>query len=38
MKRKKMRPKIDKKVFVRTAAKQKKINLTDKIFRGGTRL
>lgn len=38
MKRKMMRAKTDKKVFTRTAAKSKAINLGAKIFRGGTRL
>lgn len=36
--RKKMRPGKDKKVFTRTAAKSKKINIDPKIFRGGIRL
>lgn len=38
MKRRMMKPKTDKKVFARTAAKSKAINLGAKIFRGGTRL
>lgn len=36
--RKKMRPKKDKKVFRRTAAKSKKININPTVFRGGVRL
>ena len=36
--RKKMLPKKDKKVFRRTAAKSKKINVNPTIFRGGIRL
>ena len=36
--RKRMRPGKDKKVFRRTAAKSKKINIEPKIFRGGIRL
>lgn len=36
--RKKMKPGKDKKVFTRTAAKSKKINIDPKIFRGGIRL
>lgn len=36
--RKKMKPSKDKKVFTRTAAKSKKINIDPKIFRGGIRL
>ncbi len=36
--RKKMKPNKDKKVFTRTAAKSKKINIDPKIFRGGIRL
>lgn len=34
----KMRKRKDKKVFSRTAAKSKKINIAPKIFRGGIRL
>lgn len=34
----KMPKKLDKKVFNRTAAKSKKINIAPKIFRGGIRL
>lgn len=36
--RKKMKPSKDKKVFTRTAARSKKINIDPKIFRGGIRL
>lgn len=36
--RKPMRPKKDKKVFRRTAAKSKKININPTVFRGGVRL
>lgn len=36
--RKKVAPKTDKKIFRRTAAKTKKININPKIFRGGIRL
>lgn len=36
--RKKTRPKIDKKIFRRTASKSKKININPTIFRGGIRL
>lgn len=36
--RKKMPPGKDKKVFTRTAAKSKKINVEPKIYRGGIRL
>ena len=36
--RKPMRPKKDKKVFRRTAAKSKKININPTVFRGGIRL
>ena len=36
--RKKMRPKKDKKIFRRTAAKFKKININPTVFRGGIRL
>ena len=32
------KPKTDKKIFARTAAKIKKINIAPKIMRGGTRL
>lgn len=38
MMRKKMKPGKDKKVFTRTAAKSKKINVDPKIYRGGIRL
>lgn len=38
MARKKMRPRKDKVVFKRTAAKSKKININPTIFRGGIRL
>lgn len=31
-------PKLDNKIFRRTAAKSKKINIAPKIFRGGIRL
>lgn len=34
----KMRKRKDKRVFNRTAAKSKKINIAPKIFRGGIRL
>ena len=34
----KMKPRIDKKVFRRTAVKSKKINIEPKIYRGGIRL
>lgn len=36
--RKKSIPKIDKKVFKRTAASSKSINIGARIYRGGTRL
>ncbi len=36
--RKRMRKKVDQKVFRRTAAKSKKININPTIFRGGIRL
>lgn len=36
--RKKTKPKIDNKIFRRTAARSKKINIDPKIFRGGIRL
>lgn len=36
--RRKMKPAKDKKVFRRTAAKSKKINVNPKIYRGGIRL
>ncbi len=36
--RKKMKPGKDKKVFTRTAAKSKRINIDPKIYRGGIRL
>lgn len=38
MKRKKMTPKRDAKVFTQTAKKTKAININPKIMRGGTRL
>ena len=36
--RKKTKPKLDNKIFRRTAAQSKKINIDPKIFRGGIRL
>lgn len=36
--RKKTKPKMDNKIFRRTAARSKKINIDPKIFRGGIRL
>ena len=36
--RKKTNPKVDNKIFRRTAGKSKKINSDPKIFRGGIRL
>lgn len=36
--RKRVRPGRDKKMFRRTAAKSKKININPKIYRGGIRL
>ena len=36
--RKKTSPKVDNKIFRRTAAKSKKINIDPKVMRGGTRL
>lgn len=36
--RKKTKPKLDNKIFRRTAARSKKINIEPKIFRGGIRL
>lgn len=36
--RKKTNPNVDIKIFRRTAAKSKKINIDPKIFRGGIRL
>lgn len=36
--RKRMKPSKDRKVFVRTAKKSKKINVNPTIFRGGIRL
>lgn len=38
MKRFKTKPKVDKKIFMKTAAKTKAINLPAKIFRGGIRM
>lgn len=38
MKRFKTKPKVDKKIFTKTAAKTKSINLPAKIFRGGIRM
>lgn len=38
MKRKRMRPKVDKRVFSHTASKGKKINVNPRIERGGIRL
>lgn len=34
----KMKKSLDKKIFKRTAAKSKKVNIAPKIFRGGIRL
>lgn len=36
--RRRANPRIDKKIFARTAIKTKKINVAPKISRGGTRL
>lgn len=36
--RKKTKPKVDNRIFRRTAARSKKINIDPKIFRGGIRL
>lgn len=36
--RRKTKPKLDNKIFRRTAARSKKINIDPKIFRGGIRL
>lgn len=36
--RKKTKPKLDNKIYRRTAARSKKINIEPKIFRGGIRL
>lgn len=36
--RKKMKPKLDKKVFRNTAVKSKKINVNPVVYRGGIRL
>lgn len=36
--RKMTKPKLDNKIFRRTASKSKKINIAPKIFRGGIRL
>lgn len=36
--RKKTKPKLDNRIFRRTAARSKKINIDPKIFRGGIRL
>lgn len=38
MSRRRMRRRTDSKVFRRTAAKSKKINISPKIYRGGIRL
>ena len=38
MKRFKTKPKVDKKLFTKTASKTKSINLPAKIFRGGIRM
>lgn len=38
MSKRRMRPRRDKKIFRRTAAKAKKINIDPKIYRGGIRL
>lgn len=38
MARKKTKPKVDKKVFRRTAVQSKKININPTIYRGGIRL
>lgn len=38
MKREKMKPKKDKKVFNRTASRTKKLNVYNRNFRGGIRL
>lgn len=36
--RRRMRPSTDRKIFKRTAAKSKKININPTVFRGGIRL
>lgn len=36
--RRRMVPSVDKKIFKRTAAKSKKININPTVFRGGIRL
>lgn len=36
--RARMRPRVDKKMFRRTAVKSKKINIEPKVYRGGIRL
>ena len=36
--RKKAPPKVDRKIFTRTAAHSKAINLSARVYRGGTRL
>lgn len=38
MKRKRMRARLDRKIFARTANKSKKINVAPQIYRGGIRL
>lgn len=38
MSRRRMRKSVDRKVFRRTAAKAKKVNISPKIYRGGIRL
>lgn len=38
MKRFKTKPKLDKKIFTKTATKTKSINLPSKIYRGGIRM
>lgn len=38
MKRRRMKPRKDRKVFRRTAVKSKKINLAPRVMRGGIRL
>lgn len=38
MKRFKTKPKLDKKIFTKTATKTKSINLPAKIYRGGIRM
>lgn len=38
MSRRRMRKPVDRKVFRRTAARSKKVNISPKIYRGGIRL